>query len=230
MADAGPLLPAEGAAAAGAPRPLVPPELAASIGDMPDFSEPGSPSKGGAFTVPSSPMGSPARQSRPKMKMPPPRGGKEGGLGAFGGVFIPVSLSIIGVILFFRLGWAIGEAGVLGVLSMFGIGTVLIVLTDISLAALGERTAAASPSAKLPPRPAPAAPPSSLSLPWARADGGRALLDRSDQRQDLGGRYLLPNLPVARARVRRGDRHHLLLGEPRLWAVPAPRDCAVRPI
>ena len=153
MADAGPLLPAEGAAAAGAPRPLVPPELAASIGDMPDFSEPGSPSKGGAFTVPSSPMGSPARQSRPKMKMPPPRGGKEGGLGAFGGVFIPVSLSIIGVILFFRLGWAIGEAGVLGVLSMFGIGTVLIVLTDISLAALGERTAAASPSAKLPPRP-----------------------------------------------------------------------------
>eukprot|EP01047_Picozoa_sp_COSAG01_P018550 COSAG01_NODE_1007_length_12161_cov_12.669624_14_plen_230_part_00 len=58
------------------------------------------------------------------------------GLGALMGVFVPCMLSIIGVVLFLRLGWAIGEAGVLGVLSMFGIGIVLIVLTDLSLCAL----------------------------------------------------------------------------------------------
>jgi amino acid transporter len=58
------------------------------------------------------------------------------GLGAVMGVFVPCCLSIIGVILFLRLGWAVGEAGVLGVLGMFGIGMVLILLTDLSLCAL----------------------------------------------------------------------------------------------
>ena len=33
------------------------------------------------------------------------------GLGAVMGVFVPCVLSIIGVVLFMRLGWAIGEAG-----------------------------------------------------------------------------------------------------------------------
>ena len=58
------------------------------------------------------------------------------GLGAFEGVFVPCMLSIIGVVLFLRLGWAIGNAGVIGVLSMFGFGAVLITLTDLSLCAL----------------------------------------------------------------------------------------------
>ena len=66
----------------------------------------------------------------------PEAGVAKQGLGAVMGVFVPCMLSIIGVILFLRLGWAIGEAGVLGVLSMFGFGTVLIVLTDLSLCAL----------------------------------------------------------------------------------------------
>eukprot|EP01045_Picozoa_sp_COSAG04_P038348 COSAG04_NODE_10234_length_794_cov_1.129496_1_plen_111_part_10 len=38
------------------------------------------------------------------------------GLGAVMGVFVPCVLSIIGVVLFMRLGWAIGEPGVVGVL------------------------------------------------------------------------------------------------------------------
>ena len=58
------------------------------------------------------------------------------GLGALTGVFVPCMLSIIGVVLFMRLGWAIGEAGVVGVLSMFGFGACLILLTDLSLCAL----------------------------------------------------------------------------------------------
>ena len=61
---------------------------------------------------------------------------KDSGLGAVMGVFIPCVLSIIGVVLFMRLGWAIGEAGVLGVLSMIGLGTLLSYLTAFSLCAL----------------------------------------------------------------------------------------------
>ena len=49
---------------------------------------------------------------------------------------VAVMLSIIGVVLFLRLGWAIGQAGVLGVLAMFGFGGFLILLTDLSLCAL----------------------------------------------------------------------------------------------
>jgi amino acid transporter len=58
------------------------------------------------------------------------------GLGALEGVYVPCMLSIIGVVLFLRLGWAIGQAGVLGVLGMFGFGAILILLTDLSLCAL----------------------------------------------------------------------------------------------
>ena len=37
-------------------------------------------------------------------------------LGAINGVLVPCSLNIIGVILFEKLGWGIGEAGFMGVL------------------------------------------------------------------------------------------------------------------
>lgn len=58
------------------------------------------------------------------------------GLGTVQGVFVPCMLSIIGVVLFLRLGWAIGEVGVLGVLAMIAFGTLLILLTVLSLCAL----------------------------------------------------------------------------------------------
>ena len=61
---------------------------------------------------------------------------KDKGLGAVMGVFVPCVLSIVGVVLFMRLGWAIGEAGVLGTLSMIGLGTLLSYLTAFSLCAL----------------------------------------------------------------------------------------------
>jgi hypothetical protein len=58
------------------------------------------------------------------------------GLGTVQGVFVPCMLSIVGLVLFMRLGWAIGEAGVLGVLSMIAFGCFLILLTVLSLCAL----------------------------------------------------------------------------------------------
>ena len=58
------------------------------------------------------------------------------GLGTVFGVFVPCMLSIIGVILFERLGWAVGQAGVIGVLIMFGIGGGMALLTVLSLSAM----------------------------------------------------------------------------------------------
>ena len=60
----------------------------------------------------------------------------KGGLGAVAGVFVPCMLSIIGLVLFLRLGWSVGEAGVLGALSMIGVGTAMSLLTAFSLCAL----------------------------------------------------------------------------------------------
>ena len=60
----------------------------------------------------------------------------KGGLGAMSGVFVPCMLSIIGLVLFLRLGWSVGEAGVLGSLSMIGVGTAMSFLTAFSLCAL----------------------------------------------------------------------------------------------
>ena len=58
------------------------------------------------------------------------------GLGTISGVYVPCMLSIIGVVIFLRLGWAVGEVGILGVLLMIAFGTLLITLTVLSLCAL----------------------------------------------------------------------------------------------
>eukprot|EP01063_Lacrimia_lanifica_P008496 TRINITY_DN15552_c0_g1_i1.p1 TRINITY_DN15552_c0_g1~~TRINITY_DN15552_c0_g1_i1.p1 ORF type:complete len:1043 (+),score=364.58 TRINITY_DN15552_c0_g1_i1:54-3182(+) len=65
---------------------------------------------------------------RPKVQKP--------GLGTFMGVFVPSTLSIVGVVLFMRLGWAVGQAGVLGVVSMYAIGALMCYPTLLSLSAI----------------------------------------------------------------------------------------------
>ena len=57
-------------------------------------------------------------------------------LSTFQGVFVPCCLNIMGVVLFLRLGWAVGQAGILPVLSMFAVGEVQTVLTVLSLTAI----------------------------------------------------------------------------------------------
>ncbi|GBG23983.1 Solute carrier family 12 member 9 [Hondaea fermentalgiana] len=57
-------------------------------------------------------------------------------LGAFNGVFIPCLLTILGVILFLRFGWAIGHAGWVQVIGMFAVGESLALLTVLSMAAI----------------------------------------------------------------------------------------------
>jgi amino acid transporter len=71
-------------------------------------------------------------------RIDPPEGSSEsaGTLGTFAGVFTPSILTILGIILFLRLGFVVGNAGLAGSLIIIGIATVVSVLTSVSLAAI----------------------------------------------------------------------------------------------
>ena len=57
-------------------------------------------------------------------------------LGTLNGVFVPCTLNILGVILFLRLAWSVGQAGWAGTLGMFAVGETLSILTVCSLSAI----------------------------------------------------------------------------------------------
>eukprot|EP00003_Mantamonas_plastica_P015111 TRINITY_DN2580_c0_g1_i4.p1 TRINITY_DN2580_c0_g1~~TRINITY_DN2580_c0_g1_i4.p1 ORF type:complete len:930 (-),score=290.19 TRINITY_DN2580_c0_g1_i4:2-2746(-) len=60
----------------------------------------------------------------------------DGKLSTFMGVYVPCMLSIFGVILFERLGWQVGQAGVFETVLMFLLGYTLITLTTLSISAI----------------------------------------------------------------------------------------------
>ncbi|CAK4084568.1 unnamed protein product [Aphanomyces euteiches] len=62
-------------------------------------------------------------------------------LGTFNGVYVPCLLNIIGVILFLRLGWAIGQAGVVGMLTIFFVAELQAILTVLSASAIASNGA-----------------------------------------------------------------------------------------
>lgn len=57
-------------------------------------------------------------------------------LGAFSGVFVPSLLGILGLILFLRLGWVVGQVGVSGALVIITISTAIAAITALSLSAI----------------------------------------------------------------------------------------------
>ena len=57
-------------------------------------------------------------------------------LGNFGGVFTPSVLTILGIILFLRLGFVVGSAGLMKALVIIAIANAISVLTSISLSAV----------------------------------------------------------------------------------------------
>jgi amino acid transporter len=59
-----------------------------------------------------------------------------GTLGTFAGVFTPSILTILGIILFLRLGFVVGNGGLRNALIIIGIATAVSTLTSISLAAI----------------------------------------------------------------------------------------------
>ncbi|MDZ7720078.1 MAG: Na-K-Cl cotransporter [Balneolaceae bacterium] len=60
----------------------------------------------------------------------------KGGLGTFGGVFTPSILTILGVIMYLRFGWVVGNVGLIGTLLIVTIATSITFLTALSIAAI----------------------------------------------------------------------------------------------
>ncbi|MDX1661902.1 MAG: amino acid permease, partial [Gemmatimonadota bacterium] len=62
--------------------------------------------------------------------------GKPGGLGTFGGVFTPSILTILGVIMYLRFGWVVGNVGLYGALLIVTLSTAITFLTGLSISAI----------------------------------------------------------------------------------------------
>ncbi len=64
------------------------------------------------------------------------KGPLRGTMGTFAGVFTPSILTILGIILFLRLGFVVGEAGLLRALSIIALANAISILTSLSLSAI----------------------------------------------------------------------------------------------
>ena len=58
------------------------------------------------------------------------------GLGTFGGVFTPSLLTILGVIMYLRFGWVVGNVGLVGTLVIVTLSTSITFLTSLSIASI----------------------------------------------------------------------------------------------
>ena len=74
--------------------------------------------------------------SRPPSRRSGGRAAAGGGLGTFAGVFTPSVLTILGIILFLRLGFVVGGAGLGRALLIIGLANLSSVLTSFSLATI----------------------------------------------------------------------------------------------
>ncbi len=63
-------------------------------------------------------------------------GDSSGGLGTFEGVFTPSILTILGVIMYLRFGWVVGNVGLIGTLIIVTLSTSITFLTALSIAAI----------------------------------------------------------------------------------------------
>ena len=62
--------------------------------------------------------------------------GSSDGLGTFGGVFTPSILTILGVIMYLRFGWVVGNVGLIGTLIIVTVATSITFLTALSIASI----------------------------------------------------------------------------------------------
>ncbi len=61
---------------------------------------------------------------------------QEGKLGTFGGVYTPSILTILGVIMYLRFGWVVGNVGLLGTMLIVTLSTSITFLTGLSISAI----------------------------------------------------------------------------------------------
>ncbi len=61
-------------------------------------------------------------------------------LGTFGGVFTPSLLTILGVIMYLRFGWVVGNVGLIGTLLIVTLSTSITFLTSLSIASISTNT------------------------------------------------------------------------------------------
>ena len=57
------------------------------------------------------------------------------GFGTFKGVYIPSTLTILGVIMYLRMGWVVGSVGLLQTLLIVTISTAITFITSLSISA-----------------------------------------------------------------------------------------------
>ena len=60
----------------------------------------------------------------------------KGRFGSFSGVFVPTFLTILGIILFLRLGWVVGQAGLIYALVIIFLANVITLITGLSLSTI----------------------------------------------------------------------------------------------
>lgn len=65
-----------------------------------------------------------------------PRTESKARFGTFAGVFTPTTLTILGLVLFLRTGWTVGEAGLLGGLGVIALSCFISFLTSLSISAV----------------------------------------------------------------------------------------------
>jgi solute carrier family 12 (sodium/potassium/chloride transporter), member 2 len=65
-----------------------------------------------------------------------PKDSKNGGLGTFGGVFTPSILTILGVIMYLRFGWVVGNVGLVNTLVIVTLSSSITLLTALSVCAI----------------------------------------------------------------------------------------------
>mgnify|MGYP000170668981 FL=1 len=71
---------------------------------------------------------------------PPAQGHQPVQFGTFTGVFTPTLLTILGVIMYVRIGWVVGNAGLGGALLIMGVGLLITAATGLSLSSIATNT------------------------------------------------------------------------------------------
>ncbi len=75
-------------------------------------------------------------QSRPPAAPADPVAGSGAGFGTFGGVYTPSILTILGVIMYLRFGWVVGNVGLIGALIIVTLASSITFLTALSISAI----------------------------------------------------------------------------------------------